>query len=233
MYQFVFGCVCENVFLSASLCIISAPACPKPLMLTQEPRTISTSLFVCSGCCHHNCTTFDPHLYQTWMLHTCWVSVETAALPWKPTYTHIWGGLKTVSNYGILLILACNLISMPNTHSRAACLVLTHTDTHMHTHLFILTVSLNVPWFMIVGHCRARNVGDACIMWWVLSSHYWSLIRSVGEMARCSICVNPPPKEKEKPRWLEVSILGSFLLRYDWREMQSLSFHQRMNWWII
>lgn len=48
------------------------------------------------------------------------------------THTYFRDGLRTVSNCGILLILASNLISMPQTHSRTASFVITsctHTLT--------------------------------------------------------------------------------------------------------
>ena len=120
-------CACVHVFyiLSVTRCIISAPELPEPLMLAQDPRTKkSTGLFVCKGFCHDNCPTFDPHLHLTSVLRTCCVSVAPAPLPWKGacthTCTHFRGSLRTESGRGILLILACNLISMPQRHSEGS-----------------------------------------------------------------------------------------------------------------
>lgn len=100
-----------------------APELPKLLIRSHDPRTNTNILFVCKMCFYNKGPTFDPHCHDN-------PSSTPVAFLWRQAIalemltSHISGeSLRTVSGCGILLILACNLISMPGIHSRTDCFV--------------------------------------------------------------------------------------------------------------
>ena len=126
---------CVFYILSVSLCIVSAPKLPEPLMLAPDPRTKKKYRFVCvQGLMPWQLPNLWPtppsNISVTHLLHFCGASpVALERHTHTHTHTHFRGGLRTESGRGILLNLACNLISMPQRHSGA---VLSWLFTHPH-----------------------------------------------------------------------------------------------------